>query len=378
VAAAPTPAAWSEGGPEVLWRRPVGDGYSSVAVVGGTLYTMQRDEDREVVLALAAESGEMLWARAYEAPIPDYMKLDYGPGPYATPLVLEERLFTTGVRGTLLALDRKSGEILWRRELIDELGGTTDIRGYPASPVAFEDLLILPVGGEGRSLVAFRQSDGEIVWKAGDLPNAMSSVRVIERDGDAQAVVQLNGAVLGVDPRAGDLLWTWPHAAERGHRNIVLPLFDESGHLLVSSQRGGTRLLELGSLDGLEEPRELWHTNQVRFHFTSPVRFRDVVYGSSGDFGPVPLTAIRVDDGEILWRSREFARANLVRVGERALVLDEDCELALISLSPDGVEVHARAQLLEETCWTPPSVVGDRAYLRNRSEIVAVELPAAE
>ena len=374
VAASDTPAGWKETGPRVLWRRELGDGYSSIAVAKGLLYTMHRDGSREVVTAMSPDTGATVWSHAYEAPTPDYMELDYGPGPYATPLVLGNVVYTLGVRGTLVALDRTSGELRYQKEILEQLGGTTDIRGYAASPLAFEDLLIFPVGGKGQSLVAVRQGDGEVVWKAGDLPNAMSSARLIERNGVTQVVIQLDGAVIGVEPRSGTLLWQHLHAEQRGRRNIVLPLFDSKGRLFVSSQRGGSRLLQFDALDAPGPATELWHTNQVRFHFMTPVLFDEVVYGSSGDFGPVPLTAIDLATGDVLWRSREFARANLVRVGDRALLLDEDGELALVGLSAEGVEVLSRTQLVDERAWTPPTVVGNRVYVRTRTQVMALEL----
>jgi outer membrane protein assembly factor BamB len=371
-----TPGAWDEAGPEILWRRALGEGYSGIAVASDTLYTMFRDGSREVVVAMSAANGDTIWSRAYEAPIPDYMETDRGFGPHSTPLVLGDVVYTVGVRGTLLALDRTNGEILWRKELIGELNGTPDKRGYAASPLAFEDLLILPLGGEGQSVVALRQSDGEVVWKVGDLPNAMSSARLIEHKGETQAVIVVNGAVLGVEPRTGALLWQQPHAAHWGRRNILLPLFDSEGRMFLSSQRGGSQFFQFGELGQSGPKKELWQTNQVRIHFTSPVRFGEVVYGSSGDFGPIPLSAIDLHNGEVLWRSREFARANLVRMGERALLLDEDGEVALVGLSREGLEVFARAQVLDEQAWTPPTVVGRRVFLRTRTQILALQLPS--
>lgn len=375
VAPAATPAAWPDSGPTIVWERPLGEGYSSVAVFGERLYTMYRAGEHEVVVALAADGAEEVWSHAYEAPIPDYMERDRGLGPHATPLVTDERIFTVGVGGALLALERESGELLWRRDLVTELGGTTDIRGYPASALAYDDLVILPVGGEGQSLVAFRQSDGEIVWRSGDFDNSMSSPRLVELGGATQVVSLLEGVVAGFDPGAGDPLWHHPHAAHRGIRSIVIPIPLDGERLFVSTQHGGSAVLGVASSDGGYAVEEHWSTNQVRFHFTSPLRLGDVVYGSSGDFGPVPMTAISLATGEVLWRDRSFQRANLVQVGRRSLLLDEDGALGLVTLTPEGLEVHAKTELLDELAWTPPTVVRNRVYVRTRARILALELP---
>ena len=109
--------------------------------------------------------------------------------------------------------------------------------------------------------------------------------------------------------------------------------------------------------------------------FTTGLRIGGHVYVASGDFGPVPLTAVDVRTGEVAWRDREFARANLVKVGDKALVLDEEGVLGLVTFSPDGLTVHSRHRLVQDLAWTPPSVVGGRLYLRTPKEVLAVALP---
>jgi hypothetical protein len=84
---------------------------------------------------------------------------------------------------------------------------------------------------------------------------------------------------------------------------------------------------------------------------------------------------VEVATGEIAWRDRRFTRANLLTVGDRILVLDEEGTLGLVSLSPRGLEVHAKHRLVEDLARTPPSLVGDRLYVRTPRELLAVELP---
>ena len=84
--------AWPDGGPVQVWSRPLGEGYSAILVDGSVLYTMYRDGDDEVIVALDTETGETRWRHAYRAPFPDSSVYDYwrsqaGPGPYSTPLL---------------------------------------------------------------------------------------------------------------------------------------------------------------------------------------------------------------------------------------------------------------------------------------------------
>jgi outer membrane protein assembly factor BamB len=374
-AGATAPRPWPEGGPPIAWRRPVGEGYSAVVVADGAAYTMDRDGENERVLAFSTADGAALWTYAYASPLPEWLRRNHGIGPRSTPLVSGSRVFAVGVSGTLVCLDRATGALRWRRELLGEMGGTRNTRGYASSPLALGDLVLLPVGGKGQALVAFRQDDGKVAWSGGDFDNALSSPFLIDRGGRRQVVALLDGVVAGFDPSGGRVLWHHPHGGQ-GPRNVTVPLWGDDGLIFVSSAYGGgSRVVELVHAGDATRARERWATEQIRVMFTNGLRIGRHVYVSSGDFGPVPLTAVDVETGEIAWRDRTFTRANLLKVGDRAIILDEEGTLGLVSLSPQGLQVHARHRLVEDLARTVPSLVGDRLYVRTPREVLAVELP---
>lgn len=370
-------ASWPAAGPPRLWSRALGEGYSAVAAVGGTLYTLVRRGEREVCVALAAASGETVWQTGWPAPFSDDYSMENGPGPHATPLVAAGRLFAVGATGLLYALDAASGELLWRRDLVGELGGTVRRNGYSSSPLAFGDAVIVQVGGEGRAVVALRQSDGAELWRGGDFDNSTSSPILIELAGRPQLVAFLYDAVAGFDPTSGELLWSHPHETPFG-LNTSTPVWGEDGLLFVSSAYGrGSRGLRLRSGAGGPTAEEVWFTTRMRLHFGNAVRLGDLIVGSSGDFGPAPLTGLDATTGRVLWRERSLARTSLLAAGERLILLDEDGQLALASASPEGFEIHARADLLGFPARTVPTLAGTTLYLRNRQELVALALGAA-
>jgi outer membrane protein assembly factor BamB len=369
--------AWPPQGPRILWQRPLGDGYSAVAAAGDTLYTLYRSGADEVAIALEAATGKTVWTHGYSAPIPSYLHEERGVGPRSTPLVTAERVFVVGVRGTMQALDRASGRELWRCELVTGLGGSRDVQGYAASPLAWRDLVIVPAGGAGRALVALHQENGELAWRSGSSENAMTSPFLIELGGESQVVAFLAEGVAGFAPSTGTRLWQHPHPSPRGDRNISTPVFDGVDRLFLSSADGGSRAIRLETKGGLTTAREVWRSQSLRVQFTNALWRGDTIYASNGSSGPLPLTAVAAANGRILWRDRAFSRAHLVEIGERTLLLDESGTLALLTLSGDGVRVEARARLpLEEQVWTPPSVAGGRVYVRTRRRLLALELPA--
>ena len=53
--------AWAAAGPPVIWKRPLGEGYSSPSVEGNMLFTMYGRLNQEIVTAIEAGTGKTLW-----------------------------------------------------------------------------------------------------------------------------------------------------------------------------------------------------------------------------------------------------------------------------------------------------------------------------
>ena len=367
---------WPQTGLEPLWSRPLGEGYSGIAIAGDRLYTQYSVGEEEVVVALAAASGEEVWSHRQHAPRPQGMRLNYGAGPHATPLVVDGRVFTVGTTGQLLALDAAGGELLWRKNLWGEYGGFRLRRGYGASPIAWGGTVILPVGGEAPGVVAFARADGRVVWRSAGFDSAQSSPIVVEVDGQSQLVLFVQDEVVGIDLDDGELLWRHPHKAF-GSYNISTPLAGPDGTIFVSSSYGGgSRMLRLSRVEGGARVEQLWHSKRMGIHFTNALWVGDRIFASSGRGGAV-AAALDVTTGELVWKSRAIGRASYIRVGERILALEAGGRLLLVELTPEGPSILAETQLLESQTWTVPALAGRSLYVRDRERILAVELPLA-
>jgi outer membrane protein assembly factor BamB len=372
---------WPAGGPPRLWSRPLGEGYSGIAVEDGRLYTMYRERrrgvDREVVAALDAETGETLWEHAYAAAAHPRMSLEHGPGPHTTPLVLGPHVFTVGILARVHCLDKETGRVVWERDLMAEFNAPVQRRGYASSPIAYGNTIILPVGAPGRAFMAFRRDDGSVAWSGGDVTVSPSSPLIIEVDGQDQLVAFMADEIVGANPLGGEILWRRSHPAQFG-LNISTPVWGEDNLLFCSSAYGGgSRLLRLTRSGRETAVAELWHTNRMRIHIGNAIRIGDRVIGSSGDFGPAFLAAIDLETGELAWQDRTFGKANLVRADDKLILLDEDGVLALVEITPTGPRVITQAEVLEHNAWTAPSLVGTRLYLRDRKQIMALDLGGA-
>lgn len=364
-----TPA-WPATGPQQIWARDLGEGYSSMAMAGRTLYTMYRKGSQDAVIAIDSDTGKTIWETAIAAAHLPGMNVEAGPGPHSTPSVANGRIFVTTVIGHLVALDSKSGNRLWSHDLWKEYKGNFLERGYAASPLLYKESIIVPVGGAGSALMAFRQSDGRRMWAAGDLDNAYSSPIVIKAGGREQVVGFMAKDVFGVDAATGEVLWSAGHKTQYDI-NASPPIWcPESGVLVVSSAYdGGARGLHI-----TKDAKELWHHNRLRTHHTNLVCSEGTVYGSSGDFGPAPLTAVDARSGKVLWQNRAFTKASFLLSGKTLFVTDDDGTVGMASVSPEGLKVLGEAQLLRANSWTVPLLDGSRLFVRDRHRLIALRL----
>jgi outer membrane protein assembly factor BamB len=363
---------WPAAGPRVLWKRALGEGYSSILVENGVLYTMYGRPGEEIAMAANAATGKTIWERANPVRFRNDAA-DRGNGPHATPLIVGDRIFATGVTGRLECLDKKAGKLLWTHSLWDELHGSRLIYGYAASPLAYRDMVVLPVGGSGQAMAAFRQADGALVWKKDTAGNAYASPLLINVDGVDQVVQLMAASVFGVNPLNGDLAWYVKHDAPYG-LNVSTPVWGSGNLLFVATGYGaGSRAIEVKRSGNSISAKELWYSNRFGIHHGNAIRLGNTLYFSSGN-GPAPFTAVDIRTGKVLWQNREFPKATMVYADGKLIVLDEDGNLALAQVSPQGVHTLARTPLLANNAWTPPTLVGTKLYIRDRRSMTAVEL----
>ena len=142
---------WPDAGPEVLWRVPLGKGFSAISAAAGRLFTMYADPHGEFAVCLDAASGEKLW----RVRTGDYYKeTQGGDGPRSTPTVDGDAVYVLGAEGLLFALEADSGHEIWQKDLAEEFGSEVPRWGFSTSPLVEGELLLLEAGGvEGNFLV---------------------------------------------------------------------------------------------------------------------------------------------------------------------------------------------------------------------------------
>jgi outer membrane protein assembly factor BamB len=365
---------WPASGPPVIWKRALGEGYSSATVENGVLYTMYGKPGQEVVIAMSADTGATIWERAnpmtFHSDAPEM-----GNGPYSTPLIAGDRLFTTGVAGRLQCLEKKSGKIVWQDELWNTHRGSRLMYGYASSALAYRDTVIVPVGARGKSVMAFKQADGTVAWAANNFGNVYSSPLLAKVDGLEQLILLMDGFVIGLNPLNGDLQWQVPFQA--GYSIAVsTPVIGPDNLLFVSAEYdAGAKMIELKREGNGVKATELWDNIRLRLHHGNAMRIGETLYFSSGGKGSQAiLSAVDARSGKIQWQERSIQKATFVWADNKLITLDQDGNLMIAHPSTSGFKISATAPLLTNLSWSPPTLVGTKLYIRDRKSLMAVEL----
>jgi outer membrane protein assembly factor BamB len=366
---------WPEGGPPVLWRRPLGQGFSSVSVRGDRLFTLESEgvtrdglvEDRshEYVVAISAADGATLWRTRIDESWPDAR----GSGPRSTPTLAGDRLFVLSSRGKLTALALDDGRLHWQRDLVGELGGETPLWGYAASPLVLDERVLIAGGGDGHAILAFHRDDGRLLWHVGSSPPSYSSPVAGTLAGVAQVVFLQGDRVVAVSPEGEEL---WSHPWEVINRiNVATPRLLPGDRVFVSTSYDvGAAMLQVVRSEGRLTVRELWRNREMKNHFHGVVVADGKLYG----FDNAILECLDPDTGEACWAHRGLGKGSLLLADGKLIALSERGRLALVAIDPTGYREISAFQLVRARTWTGPTLAHGRLYVRTEEELMQLDL----
>jgi outer membrane protein assembly factor BamB len=238
----------------------------------------------------------------------------------------------------------------------------------------YKDTLIYLSGGNGDGAIAFRQEDGAVVLEGSGIYERAFVAATDQCRWSAASSGVSGKPVFGFNPDNGSLLWTHEHKTDYGLA-VSTPVWAPCNLLFVASTYGtGARALHLNQSGGSTIVKELWYDPHIQLHFGTAIQRDGYVYLSSGYDGPVFMTAVELKTGQVKWRDRRFAKAQLLYADGKIILADQDGTLALCKASPEKFEVLSQASILQSIAWSPPTLVGTRLYLRDRKTIMAVDL----
>jgi len=361
---------WSASPPVKLWQRPIGPGWSSVAVHGDLLYTQEQRGEDEVVAAYRTSSGAPVWL--HRDPV-RFWESNGGAGPRATPTLNNHRVFAFGATGILNALDAVSGAVLWSRDVAADTDRKVPDWGFASSPLVVGDTVIVAAAG---TLAAYDVATGTRRWMGPSYGGSYSSPHRATIDGVDQILLLGGPGAISVDPASGTVLWQHEWAPGAITQPALMPDGDVLVNAIVATGGIGVRRLAVARRSNAWTVEERWTSSGLKPYFNDFVVHNGHAFGFDGSI----LACIDLKDGQRRWKGGRYGNGQLLLLADEdvLLVISEDGELVLVDANPDQYKEVARFPALDGKTWNHPVLVGDVLIVRNGEEMAAFRLPLAQ
>ncbi len=361
-------SSWPSGGPKLVWKaQGLGEGYSTMTISQGRIFTQGQRGDTQYIMSFDAANGKKLW----EVPNGGPYRERRGDGPRGVPTIEGDRLWAYSADGTLSCLEARSGKRIWSYNAVNKFGGAVPHWGISESPLIDGNNLIVVTGGGGAAIVAVNKMTGEPVWKSQSDQAAYSSA-IIAVTGKIRQILTLTASgAMGVRADNGELLWRYAQVANRT-ANVATPIFHD-GYAFYSSDYGtGCALLKLEATGGGVKATEVYFNREMRNHHATSVLIGDYLYGFSSSI----LTAMKFITGEVAWKDRSVGKGSVIFAEGNLYCFSEDGVMGLVEATPKGYHEKSRFSISkgERPTWAHPAIAGGRLYLRDQDNLYSYDI----
>jgi outer membrane protein assembly factor BamB len=373
---------WPKEGPKLLWTcKDAGVGYSGPAVVGNRLYTMGGRGGTEFLFALDVDSGKEVWAAKIG---PLFEGTQWNGGPSATPTVDRGQVYGLGGQGILVCVDADKGKELWRKDMTADLGGgvfpvLSTLWGWNWSPLADGEQVICVPGGSQGLLAALDRKTGNVLWRSKEVTDkaTYSSPVIAEVGGTRQYVAMTNSGFVGVAAKDGKLLWSY----KKQYKDVVIPTPIVSENIVletvgIQNFRPGVDAVQLAAAGGTIKATKKYANQDLVSGVASPVLVGDRVYGYSESKKTPGWLCLDPATGKVVWSEPDALGEGSVCAADGHLYCftDDEGVVALAEANPEKWVEKGRFQIPEKSklrkpsgkLWTPPVVANGRLYLRDQ------------
>lgn len=358
---------WPEGGPPLLWQAEgIGEGWATVAISGGKIYTAGNIADETVITALDLD-GKQLW-QAKNGPAYDRQY----PGARSTPTIADGKLYHLG-DGSIVCLDAASGRRLWQVNMIDKFEGRHPRWGLAESLLVDGNRLICCPGGPKAAMAALHKDTGETLWTCPgiDEPPGYASPIVVEYGGLRQIITMTGASTIGVAAETGKLLWKYD-CPSRFDVNVSSLLFQD-GELYFSETWGrGSTKLKLQVRGQACTVERVWHTEELDNEHGGVLLVDGYLYGfADGNHRDRHWACLDWKTGKTMYSTKGLVgprSATLTYADGMLYVMNERGVVALVPARPETFEIVSQFELPKQgdgPTWAHPVVCGGRLYLRH-------------
>jgi outer membrane protein assembly factor BamB len=362
---------WRSRPPRLLWRQPVGGGYSGFAVAGNVAVTLEQRGEDEAIVCYDIDTGHERWRYAYPAHFAETLG---GEGPRSTPTISQGEVFSLGAKGMLVCLNGSTGEPKWSVNILE--GNANIIWGMAGSPLVYDRVVVVNPGAQnkstsGKALVAYDRSTGKPVWSAGERRAGYSSPMLATIAGTRQIVLFDGQGLGGYDAKTGKELWQFKWDETLNGINVAQPIILEGDRVFISSGYGiGCALVQVSRSGDQWSAAQVWKNKAMRCRFNNPVVYKGDIYGLDEGL----LVCLDPNTGQRKWREGRYGHGQLLLSGDLLVILSETGQLALVEANPQHYRELGSFPAIEGKTWNYLALMNGKAFVRNHLEMACYDL----
>jgi len=371
---------WPTNGPAIVWTNAsVGNGYGSVAVADGTVYIAGAIDGEGRLTALTTD-GKAKWTHVYGAE-----HAGMYPGARCTPTAHDGLVYVVSGPGVVSCVKAGAGDPVWKRDMVADFNGRPSIKwGFGESVLIDGDRVICTPAGSNVTCVALNRKTGETIWRSPGLDqrHAMCSPVLLEHGKQRFIVTQVVRHIVGLSAKNGELLWTFEMLQNNHHDDAVktfTPICAD-GHVFVSC--GGTKLgsVKLRLSDDGRSVTAAWSQPRFRTGIGGAVLCQGRLYGVAGREGWACVDwqtggVLHVSDG-VLGKKR---RGACIVADGMLYCRGLNGRFDLVRILPDRL-VPAGSFTVpappKDKHWAHPAIANGVLFVRHKGTLLALDCRA--
>jgi len=368
---------WPAAGPSLAWKvTGVGGGFSSVAVAQGKIFTLGDVDGASSIVALKESDGSRVWVAKLGEPGGH----DKYPGTRSTPTVDGELLYALNQHGDLVCVESATGKERWRKSLTRDFGGAM-MSGwrYSESPLVDGDRVLCTPGGTKGTVVALNKKTGALLWQTKDFTDRAGYSSIITATiGGVRQYVQLTGdSVAGLAPDSGKVLWRAPRSGRTAV--ITTPVVRDDLVFVTSSYGVGCNVFKVTKDSAGFKAEQTYASGDMKNHHGGVVELNGFIYGSSDS--PSAFTCLDLKSGDVKWAERSIGKGAVTCAGGLLIHRAESGRgtVTLIEPTPAGFKSHGSFDQPDRSraaAWPHPVVANGKLYIRDQDVLLCYNVKA--
>jgi outer membrane protein assembly factor BamB len=367
--------AWPSGGPDLVWTiTGLGEGYSSISVGDGLIYTAGQSDNQSYVFCYDL-SGKLVWKKPNgQAWATTLSWAASYKGSRSTPTYDNGIVYSLSEAGRLTAFEAKTGKEKWTRELTKDFEAEIPEYGYSESVLVDGDNLFIKPAGKKGYQVCLNKLTGKTVWTNTDIPGTIgyNSGVIDENGGFRQLINASSNYYYGIDIKSGKLLWKVNFVNER-ELNLTDAVCFNDYIFLTSGYGKGSMLIRLKPTTAGLNTEKVWQSGLMDNHHGGVILHNGFLYGSgSNSKGWFCLDFLT---GKQAWKAE--GKGSVTFADGMLYLLDERGTMRLVKATPQKYEKTGEFKVPKgggSPYWAHPVVCGGRLYIRHGNKLFAYDI----